>query len=110
MKLNQCTTSPQLGPDLEQDGGQLWHHLPAPDQRSCAQLELQETQPESLVRLLNWILEWRVDKPEGPQLCQFILCFGNSERLLSFQFRLKTSIQSHKTPSASTAKLFSNKQ
>lgn len=65
MKLNQCTTSPQLGPDLEQDGGQLWHHLPAPDQRSCAQLELQETQPESLVRLLNWILEWRVDKPEG---------------------------------------------
>lgn len=68
VKLGQCTTSPQLGRDLEQDGGLLWHHLPAPDQRSCAQLELQETHPESLVRLLNWISEWRVDKPECPQL------------------------------------------
>lgn len=68
MKLGQCTTSPQPGPDFERDGGLLRDHLPALDQWGHAQLEIQKMQPESSVRLLNWILEWRVDKPECPQL------------------------------------------
>lgn len=56
---------PQLGPDLEQDRGLLGDHLPAQGQ---VQPEVQKMQPESLVGLLTGFWEWRVDRPECPQL------------------------------------------